>query len=90
MDRRELLMGIPLLIAGTPEPVSGSWIRRADMPVARSEHRPRRLTARFTSQAVSEPVRGRIGTTRPPISGSDWRICRRRPIIPGSPCSTGE
>ncbi len=37
MDRREFLMGFPLLVAGTPEAESGSWVRRADMPVARSE-----------------------------------------------------
>ena len=37
MHRREFLMGIPLLIAGTPEPSLGEWVRCADMPVARSE-----------------------------------------------------
>jgi N-acetylneuraminic acid mutarotase len=37
MDRREFLMGLPVLIAGTPEAKSGTWVRRAAMPVARSE-----------------------------------------------------
>jgi N-acetylneuraminic acid mutarotase len=37
MDRREFLMGLSILVAGTPEARDGTWVRRAAMPFARSE-----------------------------------------------------
>jgi N-acetylneuraminic acid mutarotase len=37
MQRRQFMLGLPLAMAATPPATRASWVRRADMPVARSE-----------------------------------------------------
>jgi non-specific serine/threonine protein kinase len=37
MQRRQLMLGLPLALIATPQAAMTKWVRRADMPVARSE-----------------------------------------------------
>jgi non-specific serine/threonine protein kinase len=37
MQRRQFMLGLPLVLVATPQAAGAAWVRRADMPVARSE-----------------------------------------------------